>query len=82
MKIEDVLFGMFLIGAVAFIVFLISMGISHFINSPIAADKANDYCKSQGFDNYADYVLPLYSSEPHGIKCGYAQKYVPVQLET
>ena len=48
---------------------------SHFIK-PIADDRANDYCKSFGFDQYKDFSrVGLWSKNPIGIKCEYAEKY-------
>jgi hypothetical protein len=44
--------------------------------SPVAADRANEYCKSSGFDQYKAFSrVGFFSETPVAIQCEYAEKY-------
>ena len=50
---------------------------------PVADMKANDYCKSLGFDQYKTYSREgLFSNTPVAIKCEYAEKYTDLGIRT
>ena len=47
-----------------------------FYKSPIASQKANEYCKSIGFDQYKEFQrIGFLSDKPVAIKCEYAERY-------
>ena len=50
--------------------------IDGFYVKPTADNRANEYCKSLGFDQYKTFSrVGLWSEIPIGIKCEYAEKY-------
>lgn len=55
---------------------------SNFIE-PVAAENANTYCQSIGFDQYKSFSrVGLFSQKPVGIKCEYAEKYTDLGIRT
>ncbi len=43
---------------------------------PVAANKANNYCISLGFDQYKSFSrIGILSENPVAIKCEYAERY-------
>lgn len=73
--------GLMFIGMGCLAVFTGSLLLDQIYKEPIAADVANEYCKSQGFDNYKSFDRLPYTVEPIAVKCGYAEKYIPIKLE-
>ena len=50
---------------------------------PIADDNANNYCKNIGFDQYKSFSrVGLFSENPVGIKCEYAERYTDLGVRT
>jgi hypothetical protein len=51
--------------------------------SPLAADRANEHCRSLGFDQYKDFTrVGLFSATPVAIQCEYAEKYTDLGVRT
>lgn len=68
-----------LIGGIALFVPVL-LGLATFYDviyiKPLADDNANNYCKSLGFDQYKSFTrVGLWSKNPVGIKCEYAERY-------
>lgn len=62
--------------AILFIVFVVSSIVDSFYLYPVAAQKANDYCKSAGFDQQKSFDrIGIFSVTPVAIKCEYAERY-------
>jgi len=69
-----------LIGALTMIV---SLTYDTFYIEPLAADAANTYCMTQGFDQYKSFSrVGLFSEVPVGIKCEYAEKYTDLGIRS
>ena len=48
---------------------------------PIAAQKANEYCESLGFDFYESFSrVGLFSKNPIAIKCKYVEQYRQIDI--
>ncbi len=73
---SDLALRIILLTVIAFILFLISLGFDILFIHPIAADAANEHCKEIGLDQYKSFSrVGLFSKNPIGIKCEYAEKY-------
>ena len=49
--------------------------------APIASQKANEYCKTLGFDFYESYErIGIWSKEPLAIKCKYVEQYRQIDI--
>ena len=50
---------------------------------PIVDEKANTYCKVNGFDQYKKFSrIGLFSKNPIGIKCEYAERYTDLGIRS
>ena len=50
---------------------------------PVASNKANDYCRSLGFDQYKTFSrVGIFSRNPVAIKCEYAERYTDLGVRT
>ena len=50
---------------------------------PIASANANSYCRSLDFDQYKSFSrVGLFSRNPIGIKCEYAERYTDLGVRT
>ena len=62
--------------SISTVILLSYMIVDSFYIEPVADDNANNYCKSLGFDQYKSFSrVGLWSENPVGIKCEYAEKY-------
>ena len=74
-----------LLGIMGIIMFLFLIGgiIDLVYVQSEAADNANNHCKMIGFDQYKDFSrIGLFSTEPVGIKCEYAERYTDLGIRT
>lgn len=61
---------------ILFVGFIVSAIIDGAYLKPVAAQKANDYCKSAGFDQQKSFDrIGIFSDTPVAIKCEYAERY-------
>lgn len=73
----------FLFIVLCFILMLIFAFVEMKYISPVADDKANEHCKEIGFDQYKAYSrVGMWSKDPIGIKCEYAEKYTDLGVRT
>ena len=71
---------LFLISLLIFLTFTL---VDDIYVEPIAADNANNHCKSLGFDQYKSFSrVGIWSENPIGIKCEYAEKYTDLGVRT
>ncbi len=50
---------------------------------PVAANKANDHCRSLGLDQYKSFSrVGILSENPVAIKCEYAERYTDLGVRT
>ncbi len=68
------------------ILLILSLPITIYDNlyvKPIADNKANDYCKMLGFDQYKEFSrIGMLSKEPVAIKCEYAERYTDLGVRS
>lgn len=77
------LVSMWILGVIALTVFLIYYFVDEVYVKPIADTNANNYCKSLGFDQYKTFSrVGLWSENPVGIKCEYAERYTDLGVRT
>ena len=80
MKMINICFVVFLLFGVLVIVTMI---VDQFYVMPLAAEKANTYCRNNGFDQHKTFSrVGLLSEEPVGIKCEYAEKYTDLGIRS
>ena len=78
----------FMVFRVSLLVLLIVVGLpigfyDIFYVKPIADNKANDYCRSLGFDQYKEYSrVGILSKNPVAIKCEYAERYTDLGVRS
>ena len=50
---------------------------------PLTSEKANEYCKKQGFDFYESYErIGLVSKSPIAIRCKYVEQYRQIDINS
>ncbi len=50
---------------------------------PVAANRANDYCRSLGLDQYKSFSrIGILSENPVAIKCEYSERYTDLGVRT
>ncbi len=75
----------FLVGLLLIIVF-VAIPISIYDQiyvKPVAANSANDYCRSLGLDQYKSFSrVGILTEIPVAIKCEYAERYTDLGIRT
>ncbi len=75
----------FLVG-ILLLIFLVGMPIWIYDSlyvKPVAANRANDYCRSLGLDQYKSFSrVGILSENPVAIKCEYAERYTDLGVRT
>ena len=65
------------------ILFLVAAIYDDIYVKPLAAEKANQMCKFEGFDQHKTFTrVGLFSENPVGIKCEYAERYTDLGVRT
>ena len=78
-----ILFGCLGLFLTLMMVFLGSGIYDTFYIKPIADEKANTICKENGFDQYKRFSrVGLFSKNPIGIKCEYAERYTDLGIRS
>ena len=79
------IFAVFVICLLALTMFGMIGGVTYdsFYVKPIASQRANEYCRSLGFDQYKTFSrVGIFSRNPTGIKCEYAEKYTDLGVRS
>ncbi len=64
---------------ITIVITLIGSFIDYGYKMPIAAENANNYCKTNGFDHHESYQrIGFFSTDPIAIKCKYAEQNLNV----
>ncbi len=62
---------------------LVGSTYDRFYFEPTASDRANEFCKATGFDQYKSFSrVGLFSKVPVGIKCEYSERYIDLGVRT
>ena len=82
MDINDIVCGgaMIFFISILFSILVVSV-IDMTYKEPLAADKANEICKEQGYDSYEKFSrVGFLSNEPIAIRCKYVDNYKDIDM--
>ena len=82
MDIGDVVGGGMILLFIGILLGILVVGVIDLIyKEPLAADKANEMCKEQGYDSYEKFSrIGLWSTEPVAIRCKYVDNYKDIDM--